>query len=215
MPPSASPPPPPSTPGQGVVLDKIELGARLRAARLAQRLTLADLAQKSQVSVASISKAERGLLALSYEKFAALAAALQLDLSTLFGSQPAGFIPGSVVVTRSKDVVEYHSERYLYGMLATQVTAKKMTPMIGRVEADSVLRPGQFSKHPGEEFIFVLDGALEMHFVDGRVERLEKHDSIYFDSGLGHLYVNGGIDGAQILVVCCNEPGGAPLAGLA
>jgi transcriptional regulator with XRE-family HTH domain len=197
------------------VLDKTELGVRLRNARLAQRLTLAELAQKSQVSVASISKAERGLLALSYEKFAALAAALQLDLSTLFGSQPAGFIPGTVAVTRSEDVVEYHSERYLYGMLATKLSAKKMTPMLGRVEAHSLLRPGQFSKHPGEEFIFVLDGALEMHFADGRVERLGRHDSIYFDSGLGHLYVNGGAEGAQILVVCCNEPGGALLDGAA
>ena len=196
-----------------VVLDKSELGGRLRSARLAQRLTLSDLAAKSQVSVASISKAERGLLALSYEKFAALAAALQLDLSTLFGTQPSGFLSGSVVVTRSKDVVEYHSERYLYGMLATQVTSKKMTPMMGRIEADSVLRPGQFSKHPGEEFIFVLDGALEMHFADGRVERLEKNDSIYFDSGLGHLYVNGGKEGAQILVVCCNEPGHPSIDG--
>jgi transcriptional regulator with XRE-family HTH domain len=203
----ASSAPPSSTSGQGIVLDKTELGARLRGARLAQQLTLTELAIKSQVSVASISKAERGLLALSYEKFAALAAALQLDLSTLFGSQPAGFIAGSVVVTRNQDVVEYHSERYLYGMLATQVTTKKMTPMLGRVEANSVLRPGEFSRHPGEEFIFVLGGALEMHFVDGRVERLEKHDSIYFDSGLGHLYVNGGDEGAQILVVCCNEPG--------
>ena len=30
--------------------------------------------------------------------------------------------------------------------------------------------------------VFVLDGVLEMHFADGRVARLEKHDSIYFDS---------------------------------
>ncbi len=198
---------------EAVVLDKSELGGRLRTARLAQHLTLADLAGKSKVSVASISKAERGLLALSYEKFAALAAALQLDLSTLFGTQPAGFLSGSVVVTRSEDVVEYHSERYLYGMLATQVTAKKMTPMMGRIEANSILRPGQFSKHPGEEFIFVLEGALEMHFADGRVERLEKNDSIYFDSGLGHLYVNGAGRGAQILVVCCNLPGQPAIDG--
>jgi transcriptional regulator with XRE-family HTH domain len=197
---------PASSPAPASRLDKAELGARLRGARVAQKLTLAELAEKSQVSVSSISKAERGLLALSYEKFAALAMALQLDLSTLFGSQPTGMAPGSAVITRSEDVVEYHSERYLYGMLATQISAKKMTPMLGRIEARSVLRPGEFSRHAGEEFIFVLDGLLEMHFVDGRVATLGKHDSIYFDSGLGHLYVNGGDTGAQILVVCCDAP---------
>jgi transcriptional regulator with XRE-family HTH domain len=187
-------------------LDKVELGARLRSARLAHQLTLAELAQRSQVSVSSISKAERGLLALSYEKFAALALALRLDLSMLFGTQPAGVVAGSAVITRKEEVVEYHSERYLYGMLATQVTGKKMTPMTGRVEARSVLRPGDFSQHSGEEFIFVLDGVLEMHFADGRIARLAKHDSIYFDSGLGHLYVNGSDEPAEILVVCCDEP---------
>jgi len=187
-------------------LDKVELGSRLRAARLAHNLTLAELAEHSQVSVSSISKAERGLLALSYEKFAALALALRLDMSTLFGTQPAGVVAGSAVITRRADVVEYHSERYLYGMLATQVTGKKMTPMTGRVEARSVLRTNDFSHHSGEEFIFVLDGVLEMYFADGRVARLVKHDSIYFDSGLGHLYVNGSDEPAEILVVCCDEP---------
>ncbi|RYZ09289.1 MAG: XRE family transcriptional regulator [Comamonadaceae bacterium] len=194
---------PPPTPTR---LDKVELGARLREARRAQGLTLAELAERSHVSVSSISKAERGLLALSYEKFAALAMALRLDLSSLFGGPSQGVVAGSAVVTRSKEVVEYHSERYLYGMLATQVTGKRMTPMMGRIEARSVLRPAEFSRHEGEEFIFVLDGVLEMHFVDGRVERLARHDSIYFDSGLAHLYVNGGNKPARILVVCCDEP---------
>jgi transcriptional regulator with XRE-family HTH domain len=187
-------------------LDKVELGARLRAARLAQNLTLSELARSSGVSVSSISKVERGLLAVSYEKFAALALALRLDLSVLFGAQPAGVVAGSAVITRREEVVEYHSERYLYGMLATQVTGKRMTPMTGRVEARSVLRPDDFSQHSGEEFIFVLDGVLEMHFVDGRIARLAKHDSIYFDSGVGHLYVNGSDHPAEILVVCCDEP---------
>lgn len=186
-------------------LDKLELGVRLRTARLAQQLTLAELSERSKVSVSSISKAERGLLALSYEKFAALAVALRLDLSTLFGGQPGGVVAGSAVITRSDEVVEYHSERYLYGMLATQVAGKKMTPMTGRIEARSVLRAGEFSQHAGEEFIFVLDGVLEMHFIDGRIARLAKHDSIYFDSGVGHLYVNGSDEPAQILVVCCDD----------
>ena len=48
--------------------------------------------------------------------------------------------------------------------------------------------------------------AQEMHFVDGRIARLAKRDSIYFDSGVGHLYVNGSDHRAEILVVCCDEP---------
>jgi uncharacterized cupin superfamily protein len=91
-----------------------------------------------------------------------------------------------------------------------------MTPMLGRVEAQlgasaRRVQPGI----RGEEFIFVLDGVLDMHFADGRIARLAKHDSIYFDSGLGHLYVNGGDEPAEILVVCCDEQARAIQDGVA
>lgn len=52
-----------------------------------------------------------------------------------------------------------------------------------------------------------------MHFVDGRVERFEKNDSVYFDSGLGHLAVNSSTRGAQILAVCCNLVGQQSIDG--
>ena len=56
-------------------------------------------------------------------------------------------------------------------------------------------------RHPGEEFVYVLSGPLEVH-LEGRDSLLpETRDSIYIDSANGHNYVSVGGD-AEILVIC-------------
>ncbi|MBN9114907.1 MAG: helix-turn-helix transcriptional regulator, partial [Pandoraea sp.] len=49
------------------------VGARLRSARKENGLTLKTLSERSGVAVSTISKAERGDIALTYDKFGALA----------------------------------------------------------------------------------------------------------------------------------------------
>ena len=72
-------------------LDRVTFGGRIRAARKRFGWTLQDLANASGVSITTISRAERGLLALGYENLSALAHALHLDK----GSTPH-FVVGAV-----------------------------------------------------------------------------------------------------------------------
>jgi len=188
----------------GHVLSKAELGAKIRAARKAQGLTLMELSALSGVSLASLSKSERGLIALSYEKFLAVSQALGMDLTDLF-SKTAPREPGGVVVDRANDAVVYKANRYLYGMLATAWAHKKMTPMYGKVEPGEPVDVADFSKHAGEEFIFVLEGRLTMQFEDGSSQTLDRHDCIYFNSALGHHYLCASPEPVEMLVVCVNE----------
>ncbi|MEK7490946.1 MAG: helix-turn-helix transcriptional regulator, partial [Pseudomonadota bacterium] len=53
-------------------LDRETFGKRLRGARKALGWTLAHLAELSGVSITTISRAERGQLALGYDNFAAI-----------------------------------------------------------------------------------------------------------------------------------------------
>ncbi len=195
---------------EGRVLSKVEMGAKIRAARKAQKMTLVELSGRSGVSLSSLSKAERGLVALSYEKFLAVSQSLAMDLTDLFSFSAPRQAP-AVVVNRANEAVIYRAHRYLYGMLATEWAYKKMTPMFGRVEPGVPVDAADFSKHAGEEFIFVLEGSLTMEFEDGSARTLNKHDSIYFDSALGHHYICASPDPVEILVVCVNE--GADSAG--
>src|SRR6185437_36127 len=66
-------------------IDHKAVGARLRNARKARGLTLAQLSERSGIAVSTISKGERGDIALTYDKFAALAHTLKLDLDAVFG----------------------------------------------------------------------------------------------------------------------------------
>ncbi|MDF2372879.1 MAG: cupin domain-containing protein [Rhizobiaceae bacterium] len=60
----------------------------------------------------------------------------------------------------------------------------------------------EFVRHPGQEFLVVMQGAVTVH-VEGREPvTLQQGDSIYFDSALGHLYASDGDNDARILVVC-------------
>ena len=62
---------------------------------------------------------------------------------------------------------------------------------------------GELVRHPGEEYVYVLDGSIEVHteFYDPVV--LEKGESIYLDSQMGHAYVVAeGCDEATVLGVC-------------
>src|ERR1700712_3285108 len=83
-------------------LDRVTFGKRLRGARKQFGWTLAQVAEKSGVSITTISRAERGQLALSYEKFSALGRVLRMDIGAMFADAGAPTTPfDRPVVTRA------------------------------------------------------------------------------------------------------------------
>lgn len=191
------------------IIDREMLGQRLRDARKRAGLTLTQIAAASGMSVATISRAERGLIALSYEKFGALARTLRIDLAELFGNaaEPVPVSRERFAATLAGQEVTYLTDFYRYGMLLTQLPEKHMTPMIGTMLARDMDAFPQYIRHPGEEFAYVLSGEVEIRFETGRAERFRTGDSFYFDSGIGHVYLSIGAEPARVLVVC--TPGGA------
>jgi transcriptional regulator with XRE-family HTH domain len=187
-------------------LDRATFGRRLRAARKQLGWTLSDLAERSGVSIPTISRAERGQLALGYENFSALARALQMDMSAMFSEAgvPAQPFAGPVV-TRSGQGVVYRGLSFSYEFLGTTAAGKQMSPVLGTVHARSVQGPEDFARHPGEEFVYVLTGTMEVHFDTGEVVRLEKGDSLYFDSRIGHAYISVSRQLARVIGVITSE----------
>lgn len=172
-------------------LDKQTFGRRLRAARKQLGWTLARLAERSGVSITTISRAERGQLALGYDNFAALAEALQMDMGTMFSSAStkAAQIRGPVV-TRAGQGVAYRGDSFVYEFLGTTAVGKKMIPVLGTVHAREFNGPEDFARHPGEEFVYILTGTVDVYFDTGEKVRLGKGDALYFDSRIGHAYVS-------------------------
>jgi transcriptional regulator with XRE-family HTH domain len=196
-------------------LDHKTVGARIRQARKARGLTLMELSERSGIAVSTISKAERGDIALTYDKFAALAHSLQLEFDAIFGrARPLPKVaarPMEPSFTASGEQVIYDTPNYEYGMLASDLTGKRMVPMRAHIRARDVSDFPEYIRHAGEEFVFVLGGSLALRFENGKVFTLGPGDSLYFDSAVGHVYVTTSQDDAEVLVCCVDADANRPV----
>lgn len=84
-----------------------------------------------------------------------------------------------------------------------------MIPIVTRIRARSTSEFGELVKHQGEEFIYVIEGAIEVHseFYDPVV--IKAGESIYLDSTMGHAYIAAkGYEEATVLGVCSSADEG-------
>ncbi|RYX89893.1 MAG: XRE family transcriptional regulator [Comamonadaceae bacterium] len=190
-------------------LDRVTFGKRLRAARKHNGWTLAEVADRAGISITTISRAERGQLALSYEKFSSLGRALQMDMGAMFAeagssATQAQGLDGPIVTRAGKGVL-YRGDSFSYEFLNTQATGKQMSPILATVHSRKFRGAQDFAHHAGEEFVYILAGAVDVHFEDGRVVKLKKGDSLYFDSRIGHAYVTTSRQLARTIGACTSE----------
>jgi quercetin dioxygenase-like cupin family protein len=166
-------------------------------------MTLVGLADISGVSVTTISRAERGELTLSYDKFSALARALNIDIGALFsGAESHVDRVNQPLLTRDGNGVVYEGPSMSYEFLANDASGKRMNPIRGFIRAREV---HGYTKHPGEEFIFILSGTVRVFFEDGRSFDLKRGDTLYFSSSIGHAYVTTGPGPAEFISACTAE----------
>lgn len=184
---------------------KQEVGAKLRKARKDRGLTLQQVAESTGLAVSTISKAERGQLALSYEKVLKLGSALDIDMARLFmvGDAPVaeGQAP-TVIKDRFEDVQRYETDQYVYSVLCGAFPGKKMQPLVAVVNAREASEFSEVVRHPGQEFVMVLSGRVRILFENGESVELGRHEVAYFDSSVGHVYLSLSRQPAQVVSVC-------------
>ena len=186
-------------------------GARIRALRLGQGLTLAQLSARIGLAISTLSKLEKGSISLSYDKLLLISQGLGLDMASLVDPKPQlprvpGLTAGRRILQRAGEgqVVETSSYRQTY--LATELLNKKMTPIFVEIRArtleEFVAEFGGLIRHPGEEFTYVLEGELDFHSELYAPVRLRAGDSIYFDSEMGHAYLKAAPERCRLLCSC-------------
>ena len=179
-----------------------EFGRRLRQLRRDKGWTLATLSARSGLAISTLSKAERGVISLTYDRLLLLARGLDVDLAALFHADGESFAPGSFAVARKGEFERQETANYVYEMLFPELWNKAMSPMMGSLKARQLVDFEDFVRHPGQEFLVVMQGRVTV-FVEGREPvHLNQGDSLYFDSAVGHLYASDGDQDARILVVC-------------
>jgi transcriptional regulator with XRE-family HTH domain len=187
--------------------DRPTLGLLLRDLRARKGWTLKEMSERTGIPVSTLSKVEHDRLTLTYDKLLQVSEGLKIPLAELF-ADPAR-IPGAdpaVTARRSlgllADAVRVNTKNYDYYYMCPELRQKRMIPVIARIRAKSLAEFGELVQHSGEEYIYVLEGAIAVHtsFYDPVI--LKSGESIYVDSNMGHAYVAEGCEEATVLAVC-------------
>lgn len=188
------------------------LGAVMRDIRARNGWTLKQMSAKSGIPVSTLSKVEHDRLTLTYDKLQQLSQRLNIRMSDLFAEGAEDKVPrvtGRRSVGTMDQAVRVMTDNYDYHYLCTDLRRKRMIPLITRIRAHSASEFGDLVRHQGEEFIYVIEGRIEVHteFYDPVV--LEAGQTIYLDSSMGHAYVVAdGCEEALVLGVCSSADEG-------
>jgi transcriptional regulator with XRE-family HTH domain len=180
-------------------------GLALRTLRKRRQWTLAEVSARTRLPVSTLSKLENGKMSLSYDKLARLTAGLEIDIAQLFEpGMTASRVPanGRRSVTRDGEGLSIQTENYAHLYPVPDLLNKRFVPIIAELHARSLAEFGELIRHPGEEYAYVLEGTVELHTDVYAPLRLEKGDSIYFDSGMGHAYIAASPGVCRVLSIC-------------
>lgn len=174
-----------------------EIGRRLRALRTRKGITLREIAQECGVSISFLSLLERGMTNIAVDKLRRLASAYGTTVGELVA--PEGDIQRKQVKPAERPYLEtggVRIENLSTGPLQImEPQLFSIAPGAGSEEAYS---------HDGEEFLFVIEGSLDVWLDEKEHYKLEAGDSLYFPSSVPHRWTNRGKEPSRVLWV--NSP---------
>lgn len=166
----------------------------LRAVRQQRGLTLEDLADATGLTKSYLSKVERRQSTPSIAVAMKVAQALDVDVAQLFSEDPE---VTTITVERAT------TGRKRQQPLASSMLGKAMSPFLVRPTNEFLTHT--HSEHPGQEFVFVHAGTVELIYQDQSVT-LEAGDSVYFDASAPHKIRQIGSEPSEVVVVTHTRP---------
>ncbi|MDY0747630.1 XRE family transcriptional regulator [Paucibacter sp. R3-3] len=187
------------------------MGPAIRAVRQDKGLTLAQVSKTTGLAVSTLSKLEKGRIALTYSKLMLISHGLGLSPVSLLDRQAATTKPpsgaGRRIVQRAGEGEQINTKSYRHQPLAAELLHKKMTPMVVEVLTQSFdeffTEFGEFMREPGEVFALVIEGELDFHSELYAPLRMNEGDSIYFDGAMGHAYVKASEGRCRLVASSC------------
>jgi transcriptional regulator with XRE-family HTH domain len=180
-------------------------GAALKALRMQRGWTLAEVSDRTDLPVSTLSKIENDRMSLSYDKLARISAGLDVDISQLFTPQIVGngaVVNGRRSITLSGQGQTIETDNYGHLYPAADFLNKRFVPVIAELHTRTLDEFGEMIRHQGEEYAYILEGTVEFHCELYAPLILHKGDSLYFDSGMAHAYLAGESGPCRVLSIC-------------
>lgn len=188
--------------GESSIEARFSIGTRLRELRRKAGLTLNDVANGSGISASTLSKVENDKVSPTFANLLRLADTFGLSLAEMIGDGERKAPPtGRIAVSRADRIAFARTQVYEMGPLCTDLRDKRMSPFLDRVHRSSGDLGERLVSHEGEEFVYVLDGEIEIHTEHYEPIRLARGDSAYLDSQMAHTYRSTTNAPAEMLMV--------------
>ncbi len=180
------------------------IGQKVKSIRESKSISIEQLAQGSGLTVDQITLIEENQNLPSLAPLIKIARFMGVRLGTFLddsqdlgpvvcrkGDQPKG-------VSFSSETASSHNNLNFFSLAQSKV-GRSMEPFL--IDIDSASSTGyQLSSHEGEEFLFVLEGVIEVTYGKSKYV-LEAGESIYYDSIVEHNVHAANESKAKILAV--------------
>lgn len=168
--------------GGDAVLDSTRIGAQLRAARLAARMSMAEVAEQAGLTKGFVSKLERDLANVSVASLIRLCDALGISPGSLFQA------PKGEVVRRDARPRINFGGRKMTEYLLTPSGEKRVQAILSEIEPGGGSGKEPYALPAGVEFVLILAGVLQVT-VAGEGIVLEEGDALTFTADMDHTFV--------------------------
>ena len=173
----------------------VPVGKKIKKARTAKKISYDSLANETGFSIEFLKKVESGKITPPVGSLLQISRALEIDSGDLLKEDDG----------RMQDRIKAYTKRtgsYAYTTLTPGAENKHLKAF--RVKVDAMkTHEGVSYNHEGEEFVYVLDGTIEV-VVGEHVNTLGPGDSLHFNSGIQHRLKNTGKTDAELIVVIYN-----------
>ena len=171
----------------------MDIGLKIKRLRIKNRLTLEELAVRSELTKGFLSQVERNLTSPSIATLEDILEALGTTLGEFFAEEKE-----EKVVFTDDDYFVSEQDGYEVCFVVPNAQKNDLEPII------LSLSPQMESRHydplEDEEFGYVLQGTIELHYGEA-VYTVKKGQTFYIDGGKGHYLRNAGKSEARVLWV--------------
>jgi len=181
------------------------IGSRIKRLRLKKSMGLVELGRHTGLSASFLSQLETGRVVPTLRNLARIAMVFSKDLSYFFETEPQSLFR----VHRRKERVRLpqtgvDDPTYFFESLGYMVPDRLMDPYFAEFVPMKKTQDVRPHVHPGYEFLYVLQGELEIRHGD-QVSQMETGDAVYFDASTPHAYICAGKTPAIALIVTMHQ----------
>ncbi|WP_408010067.1 helix-turn-helix domain-containing protein [Pseudalkalibacillus sp. A8] len=161
-----------------------EIYKKIKDLRRKNGYTLKDLSKKTDLSVSFLSQVERGSSSLAITSLKKIADAFDVPITEFFETETNY---NYIVKKESRKPFKIEGSPATYIRLNGEFANRSLEPLMVTLSPKQVQT--QTSSHPGEEFYYVISGAVLFN-VDGKEYFVREGESIHFPSTMPHFWEN-------------------------